>query len=79
MKPETWKTIAIIFIVLFILETAWICLGWYILITEENKTNECYYNVCSDYPEATYESGVCTCYDYDLMGEFIPVKTQLIK
>ena len=74
-----WKVIAIIFMTLFILETAWIGLGWWLIVQEENQTNECYYNICADYPEALYESNVCYCYDYDLLGEFVVVETEYMK
>jgi len=58
-----WKVLAIIFIVLFVLETAFMIYAVTIAVQDENKTLECYYDVCSDYPDAYYEDKVCSCYD----------------
>lgn len=79
MEKTTWKTIAIIFIALFILENLFIT--WTVLETnkEIEKTNVCYYDVCSEYPEAMYEYDLCTCYDYDLLGDLVVVKTEYMK
>lgn len=79
METTTWKTIAIIFMTLFIVETLLIIWGYYLIINEENMTKECYYDICSEYPEAFIQDDICTCYDYDVMGDFVPVKTEVIK
>lgn len=42
------------------------------------NTNLCYYEICGDYPEAYYDSEICYCYDYDLMGEVRLAKTKII-
>lgn len=46
---------------------------------EENKTLECYYEICEDYPDAIREGNLCYCYDYDLLGEKILAKTKVMK
>jgi len=62
-----WKTIATILFVLLVLENAFIAWGLVLVDREEKQTNNCYYNVCADYPQADYnvDTGVCQCYDYD--------------
>lgn len=73
-----WKTIAIIFIVLFTLETLYFAWATYVYMQEEKKTLECYYVVCEEYPEAMYENGVCFCYDYTMLGDLDVVKTEVM-
>jgi len=84
MEKTGWKVIAIIFILLFVLETItviWITL-WAINSSYEelNNQNYCYYDFCSKYPYAEIdENNVCFCYDYDLIGDLIIVDTKIIK
>lgn len=78
MNPKTWKTIAIIFIVLFTLETSMILYGNYLINKETKETNSCYYDICEEYPEAIYDSGICYCYDYDVLGNLNVVKTKVV-
>jgi len=79
MEKTTWKIIAIIFIVLFVLETSF--LTWSIMLVnkETEQANICWYDICGEYPEALYDSDVCTCYDYDLLGEYVVAKTEYMK
>ena len=79
MKPETWKVIAIIFIVLFTLEAGYVIWSFYYVARETNNLNVCYYDFCSETPEATYSNGICYCYDYDVIGNLVPVKTKVMK
>ena len=68
-KPTNWKKIAIIFIVLFVIETSlfiWLFYGgsnetYYELSENENI---CYTGICGDYDDAYYDEleGVCYCY-----------------
>ena len=74
-----WKVIAIIFIVLFLAETSFIVWASWLYMDEEQKTLECYYEICGDYPEAQYESNLCTCYDYDIIGNLEPVEYEVMK
>ena len=74
-----WKVIAIIFIALFIIETAYVSWGVWLVKSEENKINECYYGICEEYPEAFYKEKICYCYDYDLLGELKVVKIEYMK
>ena len=78
MEKTTWKIIAIVFMTLFIVETAFI--GWSVSIyyDELEMTNECYYEFCKDYPTADLIDGICTCYDYDLLGDFEAVDYKIM-
>ena len=71
MEKTGWKTLAIIFIVLFVLETllfTWLY-SWGTEILE--KEDMCAYNVCGDdleiiyYDYLDYEK-LCECYDADM-------------
>lgn len=79
MKLETWRIIAIIFIILFVLETSLFVYGWITIVEEEKQTYDCYYNFCSENYYADYLDGVCTCYDLDLMGDYFVAKTKYMK
>jgi hypothetical protein len=59
-----WKVLAIIFIILFILETSFIIWGINLATDEENRKSECAYNTCKDYDAFFYEptSQICYCY-----------------
>jgi len=74
-----WKIIAIVFITLFVLETAAISGIYYIGMKEIEKENICYYDVCEEYPEALIDGDICRCYEYDLLGELVIAKTKLMK
>lgn len=71
-----WKTIAIIFIILFISENLLIGFFYYLEVKEIEETNNCYYNICEEYPEAEYLDDICFCYDYDVLGDYVIVKTE---
>ena len=79
MKPKTWKILAIVFMSLFILETAWMCWGYYIYYDELDKTNICYYDICENYPQAYYMENVCECYEVGVLGDFEVVKQEYMK
>jgi len=79
MEKTTWKVLAIIFITLFILETAFVIWGMMLVSNEEAKTEECYYEVCRDYPDAWLEGNICSCFEYDILGNLVVSKTELIK
>jgi len=78
-KTNNWKTIAIIFIILFTLETLMIIWGTVLIQEEEEKTEECYYNICEDYPEAYFEEDYCYCYDYDQTGKLVVAESEYMK
>jgi len=78
-KTNHWKTIAIIFIILFTLETLTIIWGTILVQEEEEKTAECYYDICEDYPEAYFEDNFCYCYDYDQIGELVLAESNFMK
>lgn len=70
-----WKTIAIIFIILFVLETAFV--GWALYEADQQikKDNQCNFNLCKQYAAGYYDpyTDVCTCYDYDNLGSYVEV------
>ena len=72
---NNWKVTAIIFIVYSILLTSLFIWGYIIITEEEGSINKCYYNTCNQYPEAYWDAGVCSCYDYNEDGELEVVKT----
>lgn len=59
---DKWKVVAIIFIVLFILETAAIIFVIKLGIDEYDKETKCALEVCQDYDAYYYELDVCNCY-----------------
>ncbi len=73
-----WKVTAIVFIVLFILETIFFISIIGIGFSEIDKENQCVYNVCGDDEFDSYIyydfEGICECYT---QGELI--KTEYIK
>jgi len=74
-----WKTIAIIFICLFALETFFFTWSYIYYEIEEEKTYTCYYEICNGYPYAEYVEKVCSCYDYDMMGDYVLEKEEYIR
>lgn len=50
-----------------------------IVLKEEEQMNICYYDLCEQYPEAWYEGGICTCYDYDKNNELVITKIKYLK
>ena len=62
-----WKITAIIFIILFVLET--ISVAWMITIglQQNDKEKECSISVCGNggYVSYIYEADVCHCYNSD--------------
>lgn len=79
MDKDGWKALAIFFLFLLILETAFVGWAMFIAYEEEKKEKTCFYEVCGGLPEAYYIDGVCTCYDYDVFGNLIEVEETYIK
>ena len=75
---NVWKVTAIIFIVLFILENLFFGWMYYLAIQEEDNTRICLWDVCEEYPDAVYEDNVCYCYDYDLLGNVVIAKSEVM-
>ena len=79
-KSNHWKTIAIIFIVLFVLETIFLIWAFSAGTSMINNENECAINICGDVEEAVsyyYDDYEQICYCMDADGE--TVKQQFIK
>jgi len=75
----TWKTLAIILLVVVIVENIFIGFGMYLVAEEERMIEECYYDVCSEYADAYIEGNICSCYKTDMFGELVLAKTEVIK
>ena len=78
MKESTWKTIAIVCLVILVLENGFLFLGYKQMAKEEEQLKICYYDICEEYPEAEVTSGVCHCYDYDVMGDYVWAKSEIL-
>ena len=65
-----WKTAAIVFILLFVLENAIFVFAVIGADNEQKQISVCYYDVCADYSQADYDTNykLCNCYDDDLLG-----------
>lgn len=75
-----WKVTAIILMIVLALVLAFFYWSYTIAVDEEEKTMNCYYDICSEYPEAFYDvtDKVCSCYDYDVMGELKVTKNKYL-
>jgi hypothetical protein len=64
MGINTWKVIAIIFIILFIVETLLLTFFYNVGVSEINKEKKCQINICGQYDAYTYDTyaSVCQCY-----------------
>jgi len=71
-----WKIIAIIFMILFLIETSLVIWSFWYASRENERAYECLYDICSDNYDAWYEDEVCTCYDLDMFGEYVVSKTK---
>ncbi len=59
-----WKVVAIIFIILFILETLFLVLAFSYAVDSLKKENECVYNICKDYDGYDFNiDDICSCYE----------------
>ncbi len=79
MENKNWKMIAIMSIIInIIMIVLWIWV-YMDIIQEEEKTYECYYEVCDGYQDAWYENNVCTCYELDVMGNYVVEKEKYMR
>ena len=75
-----WKTTAIIFIILFLLETSLLVWAVTTSVADEEKLNKCYYEICSDTDDAFYENYLCTCMNWNSDTEnYETVRTKYMK
>lgn len=76
---DGWKITAIIFIVLFLVETAYV--GWavYITIDAEKKNTYCLYEYCKNYSYGEVLGNVCTCYEYDMLDQLVEVDYKVLE
>lgn len=79
MEKTGWKITAITFIVLFLTLVVFFIWSYTLVAHEEKQLIECYYDICSEYPYAEVEVGVCFCYDYDMLGQLVLNKTEIMK
>ena len=79
MKEGTWRTIAIVCMILLLCETFLIIYGIKAYNDESKDTKICYYKICGEHPYAELVDGVCYCYNHDLDGDFILVDKKVMK
>ena len=73
-----WKVLAIVMIVIYTV-TILIVYGIYqIGVAEDRKFDECTYEICGEYPYGEYYDGICTCYDYDVLGQLQPAEYEVM-
>ena len=60
-----WKTLAIIFIVLFTLQSGLLIWAWNVGTEMIDNEYECAYNICEDYQSYNYDDyeGMCYCFE----------------
>jgi len=73
-----WKKLAIILMVIVFLETGYGVFSIFIYNREVRRTQECYYEICEEYPQALYQENVCFCYGYDMLGGLEVQETKLM-
>jgi len=74
-----WKALAISSWIVLLIGISFIGWGWYLTEQEENQMNECYYDICNNYPEAWLDGDICFCYEYDVLDNLIVSKTTYMK
>lgn len=79
MEKTGWKILGMIILILFLIENLFFFLAISYAEAEEEKTYECYYEICKDYPDAEREGDLCHCYDFDLLEQLTLVKTEYMK
>ena len=60
-----WKVVALIFIILFVLESFFLLWAWDLGATAINRENECLANICSGYGSYYYDDANNMCYCYE--------------
>ena len=58
MNKSTWKALAIIFFIITIVLILVIVWSVNLYLVETKQTNECLYNICSNYTDAEYLDNV---------------------
>ena len=78
MEKQGYKTLALVFILLFILENILFIVAYLQVVDEEDKTMICYHEICQDYYDAEYDptNEVCYCYTTDVLGYLVVNKTR---
>ncbi len=74
-----WRTIAVVCMVITFLIILFNIINYVSYEKETDKINECYYDICNDYPDADYLDDVCYCYDYDVLGELVVADTKYMR
>jgi len=72
-KINGWKIAAVIFIVLFVLETLFLAWAFSVSRDEIEKERKCAYDVCQEYNTYSYDSdtNLCECWDESIISEKI--------
>jgi len=79
IERTTWKALAIVFMILFWVETILVLWGLVYIFAVEEKEYECLYDVCGEHAYAEFDDPICYCYEYDVFGELILDKTEYMK
>jgi hypothetical protein len=79
MSSNVWRTLAIVFMTLFIVETAIVAWGVMIVNQEQDNINMCHYDICGDYLDADLVDGVCFCYEEGFAGDYIVGHTEVMR
>ena len=67
MTKNSWKVVAIIFIIIAVLEFAFLCFAFQVGNELIENENECALNICRDYETYYFEDNFCYCYiDHEL-------------
>ncbi len=61
-KSNGWRTLAIIFFILLVLETLFIVWAFQVGSQDIENENQCSINVCADADSYSYVDGLCECY-----------------
>lgn len=73
MEKQTWRTLAIVFgITTFLLMSLYVW-SYVVASNQIEQENMCMYDMCKEYSAGYVTEGLCTCYDYDVLGELIEV------
>ncbi len=79
MSENSWRTFAIVLLILFILQSLSIITSILNDFEQDQNEKSCSYDTCDGYDESEFDNEICYCYEYDLMGKLKVVKETWIK